>query len=93
MSDITPEKTQSVERALEGATVDFGGPSPEDLAAALQQYGWVFRPDVAPDLMRQVDELLADADPIGAIKLYRRETGVSLLEAKNFVEARRRGTP
>jgi hypothetical protein len=64
----------------------------ELLGSSRSQRGWIAArplPETGPGAdLQQVDALVAQGNPLEAIKLYRQLTGASLKEAKEYVDSR-----
>ena len=58
------------------------------LAARLAGPG---EPDLAPEVLTEIDDYLAAGKPIQAIKVVREQTGWGLVDAKQWVDARKTG--
>jgi len=59
------------------------------LAARLAGPG---EPDLAPEVLTEIDDYLAAGKPIQAIKVVREQTGWGLVDAKQWVDARKAGS-
>jgi len=59
------------------------------LAARLAGPG---EPDLAPEVLTEIDDYLAGGKPIQAIKVVREQTGWGLVDAKQWVDARKAGS-